>query len=117
MLKVTSSLALLLLVAATAAAQESPAPAAATTAVQETGGPATTTTAVQETSAPVSAHETKLNATVDVEGQKVDPPAATASSLSPAERPPTKRAAATRNQSTATRGRAPVAYPGYAAPM
>jgi hypothetical protein len=108
MLKVTTSFAVLLLAAATAAAQDRPAPAAATTAVQETP-------------APASAEDISLKPAIDVaspsaEPQKVEAPAAVASSPAPAEKPAAKRAAA-RQHSTATRERRPVAFPGYAAPL
>jgi len=121
MLKVTISFALLLLGAATAAAQDRPAPAAVTTGVQETAPPAAATTAVQEAPAPVSAEDMRLKPAIDVaapsaEPQKVEPPAAVASTPAPAEKPAAKRAAA-RQHSTTTREKPLVAYPGYAAPL
>ena len=66
MLKVTTSFALLLLGAATAAAQDRPAPAAVTTGVQETAPPAAATTAVQEAPAPVSAEDMRMKPAIDV---------------------------------------------------
>jgi hypothetical protein len=117
-LKVTM---LLLLAAGTAAAQETAVPVAATTVVQETAAPVAATTAVQEAPTPISADDIKLKPAIDVvdhpaEPQKVDPPAATPSRPVASEKPTAKRAAA-RPHSTATREKARLVYPGYAAPM
>jgi hypothetical protein len=100
------------------AVQETRAPAAATTAVQETAAPAVATTAVLETAAPASAGDIKLTvvpkpatdvAPTAAEPHRVDPPAAIASTPSPAEKPAAKRAVAARQHSTATRERASLA--------
>jgi hypothetical protein len=82
--------------AATAAAPETPAPAVATAAIQEMPGPIAVTTSVQERPAPVSAEDIKLTVApkpaTDVappaaEPQRVDPPAAIASTPAPVEKP------------------------------
>jgi hypothetical protein len=116
MLKVTMSFAPLLLVAATAAAQNHPAPAI--TVVQGTAAPAAATTAVQETPAPASAEDISLRPAIDpsAEPPKAEPPAAIASTPAPAEKPASKRAAA-RQHSTTSRGKPLVAYPSYASPL
>src|SRR5262249_24335687 len=96
--------------AASAIAQDRPAPAAVT-GVQETTPPAATaTTVVQELPAPASA------AAPSAEPQKEGPSAAIASTPTPAAKPTAKRTAA-RQHSAATRERPRVADPGYASPL